>query len=265
MNVTGFVVESIVPVRIVPKHKAEMVTQVLFGDLLRLVQKQGEWYKIRAFDDNYEGWVANTMIEPISDSFLSKDDHFKFVADATAPVNVVRGGQHSQITLVKGARFPVIPYRENDQELFLKIGKTAFRVQERYLIDPLPATIDAMALTAKAYLNAPYLWGGKTPFGVDCSGFMQMLFRQHGISLPRDSYQQVEVGRNMAFADRRPGDVAFFTEGSPRISHVGFLLDRDTIIHGSGRVRIDALTEEGILNSETDQYTHKFAAMRRVG
>lgn len=264
MNVTGFVVESIVPVRIVPKHKAEMVTQVLFGDLLRLVERQGEWYKIRAFDDEYEGWVAETMLEPISDSFLSAQDKFKFVADFTAPVNVKRGGQDSQITLVKGARFPVIPFRENDHELYLKLGTTEFRIEERFLIDPLPATIDAMALTAKAYLNAPYLWGGKTPFGLDCSGYMQMLFRQHGVKLPRDSYQQVQEGRRVSFSERQAGDVAFFTEGSNRISHVGFLLERDTIIHGSGRVRIDQLTEEGILNSETNKLTHDFAQLRRV-
>lgn len=264
MNITGFVHESIVPMRKTAAHSAEMVTQTFFGDLVRIMDKYAGWYHIRAMDDQYEGWVPNSMIEPVSEAFLAPDQDFLMVKDLVAPCKVKRQGQESTQYLCRGARFPKMNYRENKDELLFKLGEIEFRIQEHYLTEPLPAQPAAIAKTAYDYLNVPYMWGGKSPFGADCSGFTQMLFRMHGILLKRDSYQQATQGEVVTYADREPGYLAFFHNQYGRVSHVGYLLSRDTIIHGSGRVRIDRFTPQGIYHTELKTLTHRLHSLRNL-
>lgn len=264
MNVTGFVQESLAAVRRTPAHPAEMVTQLLFGDLVRILEKTTGWYRVKSLDDGYEGWLSYDAVSPVSEAFLAPDHDMHFVAAPLATVYTIRNGQHSELYLPRGARFPVLgPQHEQDRYTF-QLGETRFTTARAALMPPLPATPDAIALTARSYLNAPYLWGGKSPFGIDCSGFTQMLFRQHGIKLPRDSYQQVRHGTPVDFAQRQPGDLPFFVNARGQVSHVGYLLDANTIIHGAGRVRIDRFDAQGIFNAELDQYTHRFYQLRRV-
>jgi cell wall-associated NlpC family hydrolase len=121
-----------------------------------------------------------------------------------------------------------------------------------------------LKLTAQKYLNAPYQWGGKGPFGIDCSGFTQMVFKINGHKLQRDADQQVKQGKSIAFKDIQPGDLAFFKNKESKISHVGILLAKDKIIHASGKVRIDHFNEEGILQGETKVYSHTSPSIRRI-
>ncbi|MBK7084827.1 MAG: C40 family peptidase [Flavobacteriales bacterium] len=115
------------------------------------------------------------------------------------------------------------------------------------------------------FLGAPYLWGGRTPTGVDCSGLTQMLFMLMGIYLPRDAYQQAEEGDPVELVDlAEPGDLAFFDNAEGRITHVGIVLPERRILHASGRVRIDALDQEGIFDAEQGKYSHKLRLVKRV-
>ena len=115
------------------------------------------------------------------------------------------------------------------------------------------------------YLNAPYLWGGKTPFGIDCSGFTQMVYKLNGFALPRDAYQQAEIGETLSFVEEaEPGDLAFFDDDEGNIIHVGMVLEQGTIIHASGKVRIDALDHQGIYNKELKNYSHKLRLIKKI-
>ena len=118
------------------------------------------------------------------------------------------------------------------------------------------------------YLNAPHLPGGKSPFGIDASGFVQMSFRLAGYHLPRDIQQQWAHSKPVEnIGAALPGDLAFFSnnEGKDtKLTHVGIVLEEQKIIHCSGRVRVDYLMEEGILSTETKVYTHTLAGFRRV-
>jgi cell wall-associated NlpC family hydrolase len=117
---------------------------------------------------------------------------------------------------------------------------------------------------ALEFLNVPYLWGGKSVFGIDCSGFVQLVFRLYDLNLPRDAYQQAEIGELIDSKEARQGDLAYFTNEKGKIIHVGIVLDNETIIHASGRVRIDQLTKSGIYNSDYCKETHKLHFIKRV-
>lgn len=264
MNVTGFVHESLVPVRRTASHTAEMVTQFTFGDLVKILDRAYGWLRVRSLDDGYEGWVPGTMVEGVSEAFIAPDQPYKMVKELVAPLRVKRNGVESTSHLCKGARFPVMTFRECDTELLFKIGDIEFRIEEQYLTDPLSPTPDHLAHTAKTFLNVPYMWGGKSPFGADCSGFTQIMFRMHGISLKRDSYQQAAQGVAINFLDRKAGHLAFFKNLQGNVSHVGYLLDPENIIHASGRVRVDRLTSEGIFDVELRTLTHRLHSIRNV-
>ena len=119
--------------------------------------------------------------------------------------------------------------------------------------------------TAKEFLNAPYLWGGKSFFGVDCSGFTQLVYKVNNVKLPRDAYQQAEVGEALSFVEEsQPGDLAFFENAEGRIIHVGIMLDDQKIIHASGKVRIDTLDSTGIFNQEMNKHTHKLRFVKSI-
>lgn len=265
MNVLGFVHESIVPVRKKASHLSEMVTQLLFGDLVRVVDKYYNWYKVKALDDGYVGWAHSAMVEPVNEAFMQPDKPRWHVTHLIAPMTVVRHSQRSTVYLCKGARFPQIEANPANagEELTFEMGHFEFRINRYYLSEILPRSQEAMNQTAMSYVNVPYLWGGKSPFGADCSGFIQMMNRLHGIELPRDSYQQAEVGETIRFADREPGDLAYFKNRYGKIGHVGFLLSRDQIIHAHGRVRADIFTKEGIYNMELKTLTHRLAWLKR--
>jgi len=118
---------------------------------------------------------------------------------------------------------------------------------------------------ASLYLNAPYLWGGRSPLGIDCSGFTQVVFKAAGVRLPRDAYQQAEVGQTLGFVEEASeGDLAFFDNAEGKIIHVGIVLKDRFIIHASGKVRIDKLDHQGIFNRETGKYSHTLRVIKRI-
>jgi gamma-D-glutamyl-L-lysine dipeptidyl-peptidase len=265
----GICLNSVIPVRIEPSHRAEMITQVLFGELYRIISKEVYWLRIQLAYDNYEGWID------LKQSFSLDEQEFirLFNAETMASLDLVQllsnESKHSIIPIPLGSSLPGIEHEQFTiaNELFsfegLVADTSAFEnvntPQER--LKAKQAVID----DAMLYINAPYLWGGRTPFGIDCSGLTQMVYKLKKIKLLRDASQQATQGESLNFiSESEPGDLAFFDDEEGNITHVGIMMDRSRIIHASGKVRIDIIDHEGIYNEEEKRYTHKLRVIRRI-
>jgi len=247
---------SLVPVRKEPSDRSEMTTQLIFGDLVELVTAQGNWQEIRILDDGYTGWVDKKQLEILTDeeALLLNSSPFVLSTEAIHTATCSKGGY---LNLVAGSRLPYYQEKEFTISncLFLFAGKVCI---------PSRPTSSNIVSCAMSYLHAPYLWGGKSPLGIDCSGFTQMVYKLNGISLPRDAWQQALIGEPVATNEpTRTGDLAFFVNDQQKVVHVGLLLDDQRIIHASGKVRIDTLDHQGILNVDTNQYSHQLFSIRR--
>lgn len=247
---------SIIPVRKDPNDRSEMVTQLLFGETFEVMEEINSWRRIKVDFDQYTGWVDAKQVRALDDEEAQKLSATPLSLSLDLLQLVLLGKE--MIPVVLGSSLPFY------------YGKKFFIGGKEYLFDGSVKTItqpDVSKITEHAfmYLHAPYLWGGRSPFGVDCSGFTQMVFKLSGIKLLRDAADQVRQGKKISGLDEaREGDLVFFKNDEKRIVHVGILLDNGRIIHSSGKVRIDRLDDQGILNEKTGKYTHNFAEIRRV-
>ncbi len=216
-----------IPMRKEPSDRSEMVNQLLYGETFDILEKQEKWSKIKLSHDKYEGWIDNKQWEIANRKNIKQ--------------NVI-------------------------SSLFLK---------KKNSIYPLGSFVDfnvsenkkTLLQTAKLFLNTPYLWGGRTFLGIDCSGFTQVVFRTAGIKLMRDAYQQATQGKKIKLADAATNDLAFFSNNEGRIIHVGIILkekNKQKIIHASGKVRIDQLDERGIYFEDTQTYSHALHSIKRI-
>jgi len=248
---------SIVAVRKDPSDRAEMVTQWLFGETAEVLERQAKWSRLRFDHDGYEGWVDNKQLlictKPNFDPDLRVIDQSTIADLGDRQVLLPYGG--------------VLPFYE-DGSILWQDHRLAVQAVTNHR--PELERADLMEFYLHPFLGAPYLWGGRTPAGVDCSGLTQMLFILMGIYLPRDASQQAEEGDPVELLDlSEPGDLAFFENTEDKIVHVGVILTRSEegdlrIAHASGRVRIDKLDHQGIFNQEEGQYSHKLRMVRRV-
>ena len=246
---------SIVPIRAEADDTSEMVNQVLFGEKFKVLESQKKWSKIRLSHDKYEGWICNKQWEEIEKEYY--DTLVKSEKSYTTDVlDIVRTENHLQ-TIVMASVLP----SENPEEFKLSDKEYLFEGMScRKEKEKIKITENAMM-----YLNSPYLWGGRTPFGIDCSGFTQMVYRLQGIDLPRDAYQQAEVGTTLSFVEEsEAGDLAFFDNAEGKVIHVGIILDNNHIIHASGKVRIDRIDQQGIFNKEEGKHTHKLRLIKSI-
>ncbi|KQR93838.1 hydrolase Nlp/P60 [Chryseobacterium sp. Leaf180] len=234
----GICTVTVAPVRAENSDRAEIVTEILFGESADIVEVNKNWTKIKMHYDGYEGWMDTKQIKPVTDDFLEK----------------------RKTTVIT----------ENFSSVMMKDGRTLLSIGSE--VD-YPAVAsrrshdvrNSIALTAKEFLNVPYLWGGRSFFAVDCSGFSQLVYKVHGIKIPRDTYQQAEVGETLSFVEEsRPGDLAFFENSEGKIIHVGIMLENQKIIHASGKVRIDSLDSTGIFNKEMNKHTHKLRLIKSI-
>lgn len=241
--------------RLEPDHRSEMVSQFLFGEyaVLHQTEKDG-WVLAESKSDGYRGWCQQTHFQPITPVQYAIDPA-AFAADWVNHVDM--NGRPVRVPF--GSSLPVL-YDEQGS-----LGENTIRFPGKSL-DPLKAERETETIRGLAfmYLNTAYLWGGRSVFGVDCSGFTQMIYRMMGISLLRDAQQQATQGELINFLqEARCGDLAFFDDAEGRIIHVGMLLSPMEIIHASGKVRIDRIDNSGIVQVDTGQRTQRLRIIRR--
>lgn len=248
---------SAVPVRREPSDKAEMSTQLLFGDLMEIIAREGSWCQVKILYDGYEGWIDVKQAREIS------SQEFMRLSSANAWVN---RQLCSEVVEYSGVNI-MIPAGCSFYDLKGQVMQIA---GEHYRLDgkAFPFAfkgLSGLLGTASGYLDCPYLWGGKTYLGLDCSGFTQVVYKQHGIKLLRDAAQQAAQGELIStLYDGKPGDLAFFDNAEGKIVHVGIILEDQRIIHCSGKVRIDSIDHQGIYNRYLSKYTHGLRLIRRV-
>jgi len=250
------------PVRRKPNHRKEMVNQLLFGETVKVLKTKGElWVKIRSLHDDYEGWMTNTQLEP-ADEIMAGIRNPYVSTDTISEISL--GNKIMNIPVGSSLPFfTAFPAGNNGGKG--KLGNVDFEFTGNYLKrdDQLPGKELLHKLMA-AWLNAPYLWGGRTPLGVDCSGFVQVIFKLMGIDLPRDAWQQAQVGKSIKkISEVLPGDLAFFNDRE-EIVHVGILLGDEQMIHASGKVRIDSINKKGIVNTGNNKRKLKLQSIRRI-
>lgn len=255
----GMAVLSVIPVRKNPSEQSEMVTQVLFGESFEVLQSKLNWLFVRLDYDHYEGWIDLKHCHFISKRYYNNLNRNKLFVSSDIYKNVT-SKEVGETTLVAGSSIP-----NYKQKMAFKAYQTNYRFRgfpERNHRMPLR---EAIVYHAKKYLNAPYLWGGRTPFGIDCSGFVQVVYKICGVRIPRDTAHQVELGSSVNFVNEaRPGDLAFFDNKDGRIIHVGIVLEGARIIHASGQVRIDYIDHEGINNKDSLRYTHPLRVVKNI-
>lgn len=249
---------GIVPIRASANDQAEMVSQLLFGDhySINKLSEDGKWIHITIEFDQYEGWIDIKQYTEISIDYFNhlNKTEFKISTDITSTILYKK----RIIQIVIGSVLPISSYElfeVNEQFAFNGVSKN---IGEKQGFDFLKHII-------KNYMNAPYLWGGKTPFGIDCSGFTQQIFKLCGYKLKRDAIEQHQQGSNVeSLTNAQPGDLAFFRNDKSKISHVGIIIENQDIIHASGYVRKDKLDEKGIFNEELSIYTHNLEGIKRI-
>jgi len=245
---------AIIPLRAEPSDRSEIVSQVLFGEHFEILEMQKQWSKIKLHFDDYEGWVDSKQYQIISEKNyidLSKDA----IILNTDLVEYVSNSNNELLPITLGASLSFLNHSEINTENFEFEGMKTSGVK--------PKT--DLLTTAYMYLNAPYLWGGKTPFGIDCSGFTQMVYKLNGYKVLRDASQQSTQGEALSFIEEsEPGDLAFFDNDEGKIIHVGIMMENNYIIHASGKVRIDRVDHLGIYNAELNKHTHRLRVIKKI-
>lgn len=249
-----FICENVfVPLRSGPSHKSEMLSQILFGEKYRITDKIGHWYKIETLFDNYSGWIDINHLQQTE----GKGEITSHVLNRSL---LCFRNDKTKLVLEAGCEI----YNPDFKTRVFSVGEDRFSVGQ----DFSPAfftTSDSITDTAMKFINSPYIWGGRIPSGIDCSGFTQLVYKIHGIKILRDSWQQAGEGEEISFIDEAlPGDLVIFDDERGIITHVGMILARGLVIHASGRVRIDNIDHQGIYKNEIKGYSHKLRTIRRI-
>lgn len=250
------------PLRDTISHSSEMISQVLFGDLVELKDKYQNWHKVETLFDGYEGWLDEKQFLP-----LTQEDYEACKADRSLVFSsgfvseVERNTDHAVFRIGMGCRLPLF------HEGSFKIGNLEYSYKSP--IWEVPDTVESKRKTilerGNLLLNTPYLWGGKSAFGLDCSGFTQLVFRTCGIALLRDASRQAGQGSLINLIDEaQAGDLLFFDDENEQIVHVGIYTGNGHILHASGSVRIDPVDHEGIYRQEIGTYSHHLRLIRRM-
>lgn len=254
----GIANQGIINIRREPSHASELISQLLFGETCHLLDSRGHWGLVSSDLDGSEGWLVRSCLQPFEQDHRSENSDERGFRMVSHPVIVAKDQNGTPQYLPAGAIWP----RQYGKSLSL-FGKELHLENEEGLVYPSP-DVDPEAV-GKRLLSLPYLWGGRSGFGFDAPGLVQMVGRMMGISLPRTCPKQSELGSTVNFLHEiRTGDLAFFNNPEGEIVHVGMALHGGRILHASNQVRIDRLDQHGIFDAEIDDYTHKLRIVKRV-
>ncbi len=245
---------AVIPLRAETSDRSEQISQVLFGETFEVIEQHLQWRKIKLAYDGYEGWIDQKQFFEITPEQYQQIqnaspeysyDLVEFIADEKKSL--------SMIPLGASLAFLSIP----------EINTSKYTFDGQKISGTQPKS--NLLTTAFMYLNVPYLWGGKTPYGIDCSGFTQMVYQLNGYQLLRDASQQATQGEALSFIEEsEPGDLAFFDNADGNIIHVGIMMEHNYIIHAHGKVRVDRLDHLGIFNVDTQRHTHRLRVIKRI-
>lgn len=241
---------SVAPLRLETSDASEMVSQVLYGEYFKIIDSRKNWFEIRLGHDGYQGWIDRKMVSEIKEDTYNSlaSSNKEFCSEFCSPIAhldrslsyITLGAMTSSASFLKdsyinGSRLPGVFAKWNIVNDSLKL------------------------------LNAPYLWGGRSPFGIDCSGFTQLIYRLNGKEIKRDASQQANDGYSLSFVEEaEPGDLAFFDNAEGTITHVGIIMKDNYIIHAHGKVRIDRLDQTGIYNEQENYHSHKLRVIKSL-
>ena len=245
----GICPQSVVALREIPDETATMVSQMLYGEAFKIIETRKHWSKVRLAHDKFEGWSQNLQIQQISEEDYQ---------------NLTQEESHRSLDLIshvesaKGIIKPILLGTVTSSSSFLK---DVFEEAACHGAQKRESLLD----TALLYLKTPYLNGGRTPFGIDASGFTQMVYLINGYYLAREAEQQSKQGQALSFIEEsEPGDLAFFDDSEGVIDHVGIILQDNHVIHCHGEVRIDRIDHTGIFNRDTRRYSHQLRVIKKV-
>ena len=246
---------AVIPMRKEPSHRSEMVSQVLFGEYVILGEEKDDFVFVKCDYDNYEGWAQRKQLTRVDEVevFHMVDYTKNFTTMVSIGDTLLQVPYTTPVFQHNGLSFQIKG---------IKIEYLLLPLQVRS-IGQLTLNSQTMPAVYQHFINTPYLWGGKSVFGIDCSGFVQQVFKVYGIKLLRDAYLQAEQGEAVnSLAESKLGDLAFFKNEKERVTHVGIILEGNKIIHASGKVRIDTIDEEGIV-TDVGERTHRMHSVRR--
>ncbi len=260
-NMYGITELNIVPVRAEHKEQSEQITQLLFGETFIITEKKGSWFKINSTFDKYTGWIDNKLCTIISEETYTQINNSPKTITNEIITIAFKNNEKTPNLILSGSYLPFY----NSKTKTFSIGENIYHLESEIENNNNSDIRQNIIKTAKQYLNSPYLWGGRTQFGIDCSGFSQIVLKINNINIPRDASQQVNSGKTVNIIyDIKPGDLAFFDNSEGKIIHVGILISNDKIIHASGKVRIDKIDHQGIYNSEIKKYTHNLRVVQNI-
>jgi len=259
MSSFGFCNLSIVPCRREPSDRSEMTTQLLFGEHFEILEEHKSWVYINSAIDGYKSWIDRKQYLSISKDTFDQLSSAAYSRSSDIVGIITETTENISFPVTIGSRLPFIKGKE------FAIENKKYNFQGSVTTPGAKPKRSRIVEDSFIYLNTPYLWGGRSPFGIDCSGFTQMVYRLNGIKLLRDASQQVEQGETLDFPEEaKPGDLAFFDNDEGAITHVGIVLPDMQIIHASGKVHIDKLDHLGIFSEERRNYTHNLRILKTL-